>query len=410
MTRSGVSAVNYSIVATAYCAFTVTDGALRMLVLLHFHALGYTPTQLAFLFLLYEFFGVVTNLVGGFVGTRWGLERTLVAGLAGQIGALLMLGQLSAEWSIPAQVAFVMASQGLSGISKDLTKTSSKSAIKLVAPDADGALFRWVSVLTGSKNAAKGVGFFLGGALLQAFGFRASLVGMAATLALALFGAAACLPRGLGRAETTLRFREILSKSRAINVLSAARLFLFGARDVWFVVALPVFLSDMFGWGFGDVASFMAAWVIGYGFVQTITPRILRHRAGGNDAEAAQRWGLVLTVVPAVMASLLMAGYGSLPVVLGGLALFGIVFAVNSAVHSYLILRYTDHAHATANVGFYYMANAAGRLLGTALSGVLYHYVGFVGCLVGTAVMLLLSSLLTFKLPSTQGLPTAASR
>lgn len=393
---------NYVVVAASYSAFTVTDGALRMLVLLHFHALGYTPTQLAFLFLLYEFFGVVTNLLGGFIGTRLGLKITLVAGLAGQIAALLMLCMLSTQWSVPLQVGYVMVSQGLSGISKDLAKTSSKSAVKLIVSDSGGALFRWVSAITGSKNAAKGIGFFLGGALLEGLGFRESLISMAVALSVALVATLAYLPWALGRAETTLRFREILSKSRAINVLSAARLFLFGARDVWFVVALPVFLFETFGWGFSEVAAFLAAWVVGYGLVQAVTPKLLRHRPGENDAKAAQRWGLLLTLVPAVMAALLTTGNRSLFVVLGGLALFGVVFAVNSAVHSYLILRYTDRAHATANVGFYYMANAAGRLLGTALSGVLYHYVGFVGCLVGTAAMLLLSSLLTFKLPSTQ--------
>lgn len=396
-----VSVSSYAVVATSYGAFTVTDGMLRMVVLLHFHALGYTPTQLAFLFLLYEFFGIVTNLVGGFIGTRLGLKITLVAGLLGQVGALLMLGLLSSEWSVPAQVAYVMASQGLSGIAKDLTKTSSKSAIKLVAPDRDGALFRWVSLVTGSKNAAKGVGFFLGGALLAAFGFQEALIVMAVGLGVALLGTMIFLPGGLGRSESTLKFREILSKSRAINVLSGARLFLFGARDVWFVVALPVFLTASFGWGFSQVAGYMAAWVIGYGFVQTITPKLLRHRQGSNEAALAQGSGLVLTVVPAVMAGLLALGYDSLGVVLGGLAVFGIVFAVNSAVHSYLILRYTDHAHATANVGFYYMANAAGRLVGTAMSGVLYHYVGFIGCLVGTAGMLLVSSVWTFWLPRT---------
>ncbi|MEM6996678.1 MAG: organoarsenical effux MFS transporter ArsJ [Myxococcota bacterium] len=401
MSPPRVSLARYAIVAGSYCTFTVTDGALRMLVLLHFHALGYTPTQLALLFVLYEFFGIVVNLVGGYVGTRWGLTVTLVGGIVGQIAALLMLCALSSAWPVTMQVGYVMVSQGLSGIAKDLTKTSSKSAIKLVAPDDGGTLFRWVALVTGSKNAAKGFGFFVGGALLAGVGFVPALLWMAAGLAVVLVATRLALPWDLGRAPAQLRFADIVSKSRAINVLSAARLFLFGARDVWFVVALPVFLHERFQWGFSDVAAAMAVWVIGYGAVQAATPKLLRHGPDDDEAVVARRWGAGLTMVPAVMVALLLAGYGSLAVVLGGLAVFGVVFAVNSAVHSYLILRYTDRAHATANVGFYYMANAAGRLLGTLLSGLLYHQVGFVGCLAGTALMLAASTALSSRLPST---------
>ena len=56
---------NYALVTGAYWGFTLTDGALRMLVLLHFYALGYSAFEIALLFVLYEFAGIITNLVGG---------------------------------------------------------------------------------------------------------------------------------------------------------------------------------------------------------------------------------------------------------------------------------------------------------------------------------------------------------
>src|SRR3546814_16323600 len=62
----------YIAVTAAYWAFMLTDGALRMLVLLHFHTLGFSAIQLAYLFLLYEFMGVVTNLSAGWIAARFG--------------------------------------------------------------------------------------------------------------------------------------------------------------------------------------------------------------------------------------------------------------------------------------------------------------------------------------------------
>ena len=277
----------YLLVTGNYWAFTLTDGALRMLVVLHFHQLGYTPLQLAALFLFYELFGVVTNLFGGYLGARVGLNRTMNLGLGLQVGALLMLTVPAVWLTIP----WVMGAQALSGIAKDLNKMSAKSSIKLLVPDAQqGRLYQWVAVLTGSKNALKGVGFFIGGGLLVWLGFSAAVLAMAAVLALIWLASLRLLNKDLGKARAKPKFRELLSKSRAINLLSAARLFLFGARDVWFVVALPVYLSSVLGWDFWQVGGFLAIWLIGYGLVQSCAPLITGKVSGAlPDGRAAGR-------------------------------------------------------------------------------------------------------------------------
>ncbi|MBL8624383.1 MAG: organoarsenical effux MFS transporter ArsJ [Myxococcales bacterium] len=375
---------HYVVVTAAYWAFTLTDGALRMLVLLHFHGLGYTPVQLAFLFLFYELFGVVTNLLGGWIAARMGVRVTLLAGLALQIGALGMLSALDPAWARAASVAFVMAAQALSGVAKDLTKMSSKSAIKTLVPaDAHGPLFRWVALLTGSKNALKGAGFFLGSALLTGLGFRPALWAMAAGLAVVLAVALIQLPAALGRAKGKAAFRGVFSMHRDINVLSAARFFLFGARDIWFVVAVPVFLSVELGWGFTSVGAALALWVIGYGVIQSVTPSLLAPLTGGVAPGArvavALAGGLALTL--ALVPLGLHVGAARSAVVLAGLGAFGVVFAINSSVHSYLILAYSDGDKVALNVGFYYMANAGGRLVGTLLSGLVFQAAGLVACL-----------------------------
>lgn len=386
----------YGVVTGAYWGFTLTDGALRMLVLLHFHTLGYSPFRIALLFLFYEVFGVVTNLVGGWIGARLGLRITLYAGLALQIAALLMLAGLDAGWAVTVQVAWVMASQAASGVAKDLTKMSSKSAVKLLVPDgAKSSLFKWVAVLTGSKNALKGVGFFLGGVLLSAFGFVGALLAMAGALGLVLAASLAGLRREMGRAKEKAKFTHMLSKSREINILSAARLFLFGARDVWFVVALPVFLADVLHWSFTEVGGFLAVWVIGYGVVQSLAPKAVPAPHGGT----AFRLALGLAAVPAAIALALDSGVDPAAAVVGGLLVFGVVFAVNSAVHSYLILHYSDHDKVAMNVGFYYMANAGGRLLGTVLSGAMYQGWGLSGCLWVSAAFVLTAAAVSAALP-----------
>ena len=387
----------YAIVTGNYWAFTLTDGALRMLVVLHFHQLGYGALQIAMLFLFYEIFGVITNLGGGWLGARIGLNRTMNIGLGLQIGALLMLAVPTAWLTVP----LVMAAQALSGIAKDLNKMSAKSSVKLLVPDsAQGTLYRWVAVLTGSKNALKGVGFFLGGVMLTALGFGGAVLAMAAALMLVWISSLLLLTRDLGKAKAKPRFRELFSKSRAINILSAARLFLFGARDVWFVVALPVFLATSLGWEHWQIGAFLALWIIGYGVVQALAPRLtMRGSAPPPDGRSALVWATVLAVVPAAMAFLLWQGHPAQPVLVAGLGVFGVMFAVNSSLHSYLIVSYAREDGVSLDVGFYYMANAMGRLVGTLLSGWIYQAHGLAACLVASAVMVALAALASIALP-----------
>ncbi len=393
---------NYAVVTAAYWAFTLTDGALRMLVLLHFHERGYAPVQLAFLFVFYEFFGVITNLFGGYAAARFGLKMTLTGGLLLQVVALVGLAFMQPSWPLAASVAYVMAAQALSGIAKDLTKMSAKSSVKVLVPhDARGTLFKWVALLTGSKNALKGVGFFLGGVLLTALSFRGALFAMAVAVLLVLVATQLSLPGDLGRPKAKPKFTGLLSKNRAVNVLSAARFFLFGARDVWFVVGVPVFLSEGLQWSFASVGAFLALWVIGYGAIQSFSPVLIRKWTRGTAPEgrSAQVLAFILAAVTAGIAVALQSGANPLLVLVGGLGIFGVVFAVNSSVHSYLILAYSEGDKVAMSVGFYYMANAGGRLAGTVLSGLLFQQGGVPACLWGSAVFALMAGLLSFSLP-----------
>ncbi len=392
---------NYILVTAAYWADTLTDGAIRMLVLFYFFERGFTPFQVASLFIFYEVFGVVTNLIGGWLGARLGLKATLFMGLGAQVLALGMLALVPAPW---LTVPYVMLAQALSGIAKDLTKMSSKSAVKLVAPaDAPGALYKWVAILTGSKNALKGVGFFLGGVLLYVCGFQLSLLILAGLVLAALITTAMLMTGDLGTANKKAKFRQIFSQNRAVNMLAAARLFLFGSRDVWFVVGLPVFLYTVVGWNFWQVGGFMAIWVIGYGLVQASAPGLVRRRIAGQgsepDGKTATGLAFVLAAFPAVIALALMAGFAPTLVVVVGLIAFGVIFAMNSAVHSYLILAYTDSDAVAMNVGFYYMANAGGRLTGTVLSGLIYQWYGLIGCLWVAVGFVLAAGLISLLLP-----------
>ncbi len=422
--RSGLAA--YVVVTAAYWTFMLTDGALRMLVLLHFHVLGFHPIELAYLFLLYEFMGVVTNLSAGWLAARFGLAATLYAGLAIQVTALLALTQLDPGWAVPVSVAFVMVVQGMAGVAKDLTKMSSKSAVKVLVPEgAHGQLFRWVALLTGSKNAVKGLGFLLGAGLLALIGFQTAVFAMAAVLAVILIGAVALMPPGLPKGKAKVPFSAILSKSANVNWLSAARLFLFGARDVWFVVGVPIYFYDVLSDGseagmrraFFIVGSFMAVWIIGYGLIQAAAPRLLKQReaALGDAMRLAQRWVLMLTAVPlALAAATLMAGAptGWLTITLVvGLLLFGAIFAINSSLHSFLILALSHGSRVTLDVGFYYMSNAGGRLLGTLLSGVSYQAFGLTGCLATAGLFTGLSWLFSLRLrpPAESGAASTVS-
>ena len=392
----GLSA--YIAVTAAYWAFMLTDGALRMLVLLHFHELGFAPITLAWLFLLYEIAGIVTNLSAGWLAARFGLASTLYAGLTLQILALLALSRLDPGWAMALSVPFVMAVQGLSGVAKDLAKMSSKSAVKLLAPSGDGGLFRWVALLTGSKNAVKGLGFFLGAALLGLAGFTASVTAMAAILAVILVAVVLFMPTGLPRGSKSAKFAHVFATDARVNRLSLARMFLFGARDTWFVVGIPIYFSSVLTDGtpegarraFFLVGGFMALWIIGYGAVQAFAPRLLR-AASRSEAEIvglAVRWVGGLVLIPAALAlAALVPGAWLTPVLVAGLLAFGFVFAVNSSVHSYLILAFTGAERVTMDVGFYYMSNAAGRLLGTLLSGLSYQLGGLALCLATAAAM-----------------------
>ncbi|RVT83378.1 MFS transporter [Rhodobacteraceae bacterium CCMM004] len=395
----------YAAVTAAYWAFMLTDGALRMLVLLRFHTLGFSPVQLAYLFVLYEVAGMATNLAAGWLAARFGLTATLYAGLAIQIAALGALALLDPGWTVAASVAFVMAVQGASGVAKDLSKMSAKSAVKLLAPAEGGALFRWVALLTGSKNAVKGLGFLVGTVLLGTLGFVASVLAMAVALVAVLAAVALFMPAGLPMGRKGAKFTEVFSRDPAVNWLSAARLFLFGARDVWFVVGIPVFFYGVLSDGteagnraaFFQIGTFMAVWIVLYGAVQAAAPRLLR--AASLPVEAIARraagWALGVAAIPAALALAALIG-GTAPwlvaVMVAGLLAFGAVFAVNSSVHSYLILALGKSERITLDVGFYYMSNAAGRLLGTLLSGLSYQVGGVALCLAVASAMALISA------------------
>lgn len=401
---------NYAIVTLAYWADTLADGAIRTLVLFYFYNLGYSALQVASLFLFYEIFGIVTNFCGGYLGSRFGLKTTLFMGLSTQLVALSLLGLMSPS---ALTVVYVMFSQALSGIAKDLTKMSSKSAVKLVAGESEGRLYKWVALLTGSKNALKGVGFFIGSLLLSLIGFQASVWSLAALVATGLIVGAVMMRGGLGTVNKKAKFSQMFSRNRAVNVLAVARLFLFGARDVWFVVAVPVFLSSVLGWKFWQAGAFMALWIIGYGTVQASAPALIRRKTSEGekqpDGHTATWLAFLLAVFPAAIAAALYFHVTPGAAIVCGLILFGIVFALNSAVHSYLILAYTDQNKVAMNVGIYYMANACGRLAGTVFSGLLYQLGlrsgtngGLIWCLLASTGFVLLAGLLSLGLPRLQ--------
>ena len=405
--NSGVAA--YITVTAAYWAFMLTDGALRMLVLLHFHTLGFSAIQLAYLFLLYEFMGIVTNLSAGWIAARYGLTFTLYVGLVIQIVALVALSQLDPSWSVAGSVAFVMVVQGLSGVAKDLSKMSAKSAVKMLAPAEGGGLFRWVAILTGSKNAVKGLGFLLGAGLLAVAGFQTAVWAMAAVLSVILIGTFLFMPPGLPKGKKSAKFSQVFSKDTNINRLSLARMFLFGARDVWFVVGIPIYFYSVLSDGSAEgnraaffmIGTFMAVWIILYGLVQGLAPQILKAKDKSTPevVKSAINWVAILTLIPLALAVAVWVEVpGLVYVVVAGLMLFGFVFAVNSSVHSYLILAFTSEERVTMDVGFYYMSNAAGRLLGTLLSGVSYQVGGLPVCLFTAAMMAAASTLAAWRL------------
>lgn len=396
----------YSLITANYWAFTLTDGALRMLVVLYFHQLGYSPLQVAMLFLFYEIFGIVTNLLGGWLGARWGLNRTMHLGLGLQVVALSMLLVPTASLT----VLWVMCAQALSGIAKDLNKMSAKSAIKLlVAEEQQASLYRWVAILTGSKNTLKGVGFFLGGLLLTMLGFQQAVLVMTLALVVVWLISIVALKSDLGKSKYKPKFSALFAKTRQINFLSAARLFLFAARDVWFVIALPVFLSSQLKWTHWQVGAFLACWIIAYGIVQSFAPKITQFgltKDATQPSKSAFFWCACLAVIPLLifMGIWLSQRYlvGDITlitlVLLIGLGVFGFFFAVNSSLHSYLIVRMSDADKVSTDVGFYYMANATGRLLGTVLSGLVFQVYGLNACLLLSSVFLMISACLVRRI------------
>jgi hypothetical protein len=392
---------NYILVTAAYWGLTITDGALRMLVLLYFDQLGYTPIQIAFLFLFYEIFGVITNFLGGWIGSELGLKLTLYGGIGLQVFALAMTSLVTPAWPHLLQVVYVMTAQALSGIAKDLTKMSSKSAIKLLIPQEEqSTLFQWVSILTGSKNALKGLGFFVGSVLLAWLGFINALIAMAGWLFLIML-TGFFLPRRMGKFESKIKLTQLFSDSQEINILSAARFFLFGARDVWFVVGLPVFLYSTLGWRFEQVGGFLASWVIGYGIIQSQAPNLLS-LLGSNQppqSKTIQIWTFSLAGIPAAIALALQLGAPPTTVIIIGLTIFGIVFAFNSAIHSYMVLAFSENEKVVRNVGFYYMANSGGRLAGTVLSGLIFQLFGLPGCLWVATMFVIAAAIISIWIP-----------
>jgi MFS family permease len=400
---------NYVLVTAAYWADTIVDGAARMLVLFYFVSQGFSPFKVAMLFLGYEIFGVITNLVGGWLAVRSGLRTTLLGGLVAQLISLAMLGLAPHSLLV---VPYVMIAQSIAGIAKDLTKMSSKSAVKLVAPEGQpGALYKWVAVLTGSKNALKGVGFFVGALLLTVVGFRSALGILAALIVVAMAVVIVMMRGTLGRPDAKAKFSQMFSNNRAVNVLAAARIFLFASRDVWFVIGLPVFFESEHHWTFWQAGGFLALWTIGYGVVQAFAPRILRRRSTERDVvpdgQSATTLAFALAALPILIAIAVSANFNPVLSVVVGLLIFGVLFAMNSAVHSYLILAYAQGDKVAMNVGFYYMANAAGRLLGTILSGALYEWQGLPACLWVSAAFVLVAGGLSRLLPSSQTSPAA---
>lgn len=396
---------NFMFITFAYWFFMLSDGALRMIVLLHFHSIGFLPLQLAYLFLLYELFGMITNLTAGWIAKKIGLNIILYFGLILQIISLISLTQIDKSWSVSTTVIVIMFIQGISGIAKDLTKMSAKSSVKLLAPQENQKLFKWVALLTGSKNAVKGLGFLVGALLLTFFNFYFSLIIMSVILTVIFIMTFFFLPNNLLIVNKNIRFKEIFSNNKNVNYLSLGRVFLFGARDVWLVIGLPVFFYSILSNGTQDenqkaffiIGSFMAIWTIFYGFIQSITPKILSETKALYSQ--AKVWANILIIIPIILIILnINFNESKLVITIVLLFVFGFVFAINSSIHSFLILKFTDKNRVTLDVGFYYMSNAFGRLIGTLLSGLSFEYGGFSLCLILTSILLFFNRLSIKKL------------
>ena len=392
---------NFLIITNTYLFFSLTDGAIRMIVLLHFFHLGFSPLSLAFIFLLYELVGVITNLVGGWLASFYGIKRMITFGVLLQIFGLFFLSFYSPSWGIFSSIIWVMVAQGISGIAKDISKTSSKSAIKIVSGYGKGILFKWVSWFTGLKNVSKGLGFFVGSLLIEIISFQYSLYFLMFFLIICLFFLF-FLDSEIGVFKTSRNLKQFFSKSKNINILSMARLFLFGSRDIWFVVGLPIFLYSA-GWSFWHVGSFLAFWIIGYGFCQSFVPFLIKKSIDGFTLEIslAKFWVFILMIIQLALLILIhldVQYISTEKILIFVLLIYGGVFSINSALHSYLILKFSGNSSVTEDVGFYYSSNALGRFFGTFLSGYLYQITGITGCIGGSFIFILISFLIIKKL------------
>lgn len=402
----------YLLVTLCYWAFTISDGALRMLVLLHLHEHGQTAWALALLLVPYEIAGVLTNLLSGYLGARFGLKSPLVLGILLQATACAMLSADVATLTL----GYVMLTQVLSGVAKDLTKVSAKSYVRELAPDPDSAgLFRLVAWMTGSKNTMKGLGFFVGGALLASAGFAHTNLGLAGSLFVIAALALWLVPRIPGRQKASLR--SLLQQDRVMVWLSIARAFLFGSRDAWFAVALPLYLVAR-DWDSVGVGTALAVWVMLYGVVQGLAPKLTRRTDTAGGLRATQTYTGLLLLPLLASAWCVWQGVAPVAAILIGLCVYGAVFAITSSLHSWLAVSLHDDDRTAERVGFYYAANALGRLLGTLLSGYLYARGlanqqaspenGLALCLLGSLATVCLASLATAVLRRVAA--TASSR
>lgn len=382
-------------IGSAYSILTLSDGALRMLVLFHYYTLGYNALDLAIVFMLYELFGVIINLIGGQLANRVGLLNSMRIGIGLQIITLIALAIpdiIPAPW-------YVMLFQGFAGIAKDITKISAKSAITTISQHTSHGLFRIIAAVTGAKNTLKGVGFFVGGLLLVSFDMRTALIVLAVCVGVGML--LTLIVKSAFPAAKTKSIRGLLSPLSTVNRLAAARVFLFGARDVWQAIALPLFVATAPNWGFWQSGSVMALYTIGYGFVQALTPRIL-----ASSRTPDGRLTAMIAFIPALIcvggAWGAMASELAVESVLIVVLIFSVAFAVNSAVHSFLIAAYAEEGAVSLDIGLYYSANSLGRLFGTLASGWCYLEWGIIGAMIGAGAMFVPAALLAWPLPAPQ--------
>mmetsp|Transcript_19708 Transcript_19708/g.29246 ORF Transcript_19708/g.29246 Transcript_19708/m.29246 type:complete len:265 (+) Transcript_19708:113-907(+) len=196
----------FVIISSSYLLFTITDGAARLIVLLHAYNKSFSAFEVALMFTLYELAGVVTNLLAGIMGAKWGIKVTLLTGLLLQLVSYGLLFGWQDDWSKEQAILYVTMAQMWGGVAKDLTKLGGKTITKLVTPEEqETKLFKLVSLITGWKNSLKGVGYFLGSALLQ-ISYELALSVMMCLIVAAIPWALFGLDRSLGTAKKDERF------------------------------------------------------------------------------------------------------------------------------------------------------------------------------------------------------------